>query len=552
MPESQAPSTLYLVPISGPVIDAMELKPKEDGVTLGRSDTCELILPPQYAEKVSRTHARFNFDGTQWRIADLNSRWGTFVNGVKLPPTGEIPLSEGDLIRVTPWTFSLSRNARRKGMQTTDDAGQTMVRAVSVDAARGMRDDMLALLLESAAAIHSAETEQQLAETVMDAAARGTGLSNAALLRPIDATGRIEIISSRLGGKDGNEPVTFSRSLINTASTGQVAEISGFGSMDNISHSIVQMQITAALCVPLMLGGSPAAYLYLDSRGTLAQGLRANASAFCVTLGRMASLALANLKRVDMERRTAKIEAELHAAALAQKWILPARDNQCGLFHALGESRPGQYVGGDFFDIIRLADDKLAIAVGDVSGKGIAASVLMTATQGFLHAALQQHGDPARAVTSVNQFVNPRRPENKFVTAWVGVFDLAKRQLSYVDAGHSYATLMSSDGSFTPLDEGGGLPIGVMEDSEYASTVVSLPESGRVMVVSDGIVEQPGLNASGHGGTKRVQFEMDGVRMSLSTPVADADPVAALFSAVFTHAGGEQLADDATAVLVSW
>ena len=64
-------------------------------------------------------------------------------------------------------------------------------------------------------------------------------------------------------------------------------------------------------------------------------------------------------------------------------------------------------------------------------------------------------------------FVSPRRPENKFVTMWVGVFDADNGSLSYVDAGHSYALLQRKDGSFEQLDKGGGLPIGVDEEAVY-------------------------------------------------------------------------------------
>jgi len=132
-------------------------------------------------------------------------------------------------------------------------------------------------------------------------------------------------------------------------------------------------------------------------------------------------LALANLKRIDMERRSALLEADLKAAATAQQWILPQRQGHIGPFRYSGESRPGRHVGGDFFDIIPLKDDRLAIAIGDVSGKGVTASVLMTTAQGFLHAALEESGDPQHAVTRLNHFIHERSESNKFVTLWVGV-----------------------------------------------------------------------------------------------------------------------------------
>ena len=112
-------------------------------------------------------------------------------------------------------------------MPTAEDAGRTMVRSVQVDQAR-LADDMLSLLLESASGIHNARNEQDLAKLLLDTAVSGTGLSNAVMLRPVDASGRVEIVASKMTGvTDANAPATFSRSLINMASTGVVAELSG-------------------------------------------------------------------------------------------------------------------------------------------------------------------------------------------------------------------------------------------------------------------------------------------------------------------------------------
>ncbi|MGH7215146.1 MAG: PP2C family protein-serine/threonine phosphatase, partial [Tepidisphaeraceae bacterium] len=379
---------------------------------------------------------------------------------------------------------------------------------------------------------------------------------------PLDADGRIEVVASRLPGVDlgaGAPDVPralYSRSLLAAASQGEVAELSDTTGGDAISQSIVQMHINSAICVPLMLGATTAAYLYLDSRspsGSRLRTLRAGASAFCLALGRMASLALSNLKRIDIERRQAMFEAELSAGAEAQRWILPRRQGTFGLLAYVGESRPGRYVGGDFFDVIPLGESKLAVALGDVSGKGIPASVLMTATQGFLHAALQEHAEPGKAVSALNRFINPRRPESKFVTMWVGVFDLAAGTLTYVDAGHGYGLLLNADGTYDTLDAGGGLPVGVMDTWTYEATTVWLKPGGRALVVSDGIVEQLVNDTDPTTGepTKR-QFELDGVRDALRDTTAGADEVAALFQTLFDQAGTKDLSDDATAVLVRW
>jgi serine phosphatase RsbU (regulator of sigma subunit) len=567
-----APGTLYLVAVAGPAIEPITLTPKPEGLTLGRHPNCDLLLPAD-AERVSRFHARFSHvQGEGWRLTDMGSRWGTFLNGVKVAGGRELPLNEGDLIRVVPWTFSVSSTPRQRGMNTRDDTGQTMVRAHAVTnlgggggggaaGPGGVKDDTLALLLETAAALHEAADERQLAERVMDAACRGTGLCNAALLRPVDTAGRVEVIASNMGdsgsaGASADAPtsVGFSRSLIAAAANGHVAELSGGSGGGNfdVGVSIAQMNISAALCVPLTLGGAPAAFLYLDSRGSMPRPLRAGSADFCVGLGQMASLALANLKRIDVERRQAAMEAELQAAATAQRWVLPRRQTCVGPFTCLGESRPGRYVGGDFFDVIDLGNGKLGLALGDVAGKGMAASVLMTATQGYLHAALREHADPARAVAAANQFVCPRRPTGKFVTAWVGVFDANAGTLTYTDAGHSYAVMHQPDsGATTPLDAAGGLPVGVEDTADYEQATIPLAAGSRVMVVSDGIIEQFGLQDSCPG--EQQQFGLDGLYRALAAArAADTDPVAGVFADVIAHAGGPNLADDATAVLVTW
>jgi phosphoserine phosphatase RsbU/P len=531
-----APPT-WLVPIAGPALEPIQLSDKPGGLTIGRHEQCDICLPAD-AEKVSRFHTRISLHEGRWALADLNSRWGTFVNGMKVNPGPELTLSDGDLIRISPWTFTLSPTPKRRGLQSQNDTGQTMVRAITPERVRPLQDDMLALLLESAAAIHSAGDEKTLATTIMDSACRGTGLQNAAVLRPLDASsGQVDVIASRLSpnAQSAGQAPTFSRSLIATASNGVVAEISAGAVNEDISQSIVQMKINSAICVPLMLGTTVAAYLYLDSRGTMMQALRPNASAFCVALGRIASLALANLKRIEMEKREEKIRLDLAAAAVAQKWIMPDRTSCHGVFACLGESKPGQYVGGDFFDIIAISPTRLAVAVGDVSGKGVAASVLMTATQGFLHACLLENGgNPGDAVTKLSNFVRPRRPESKFVTMWVGVFDAEAGTIKYVDAGHSYALLHRAG------DDTG----------EYAAAEIEMKPGDEVMIVSDGIVEQFGLVQGESGTISKQQFEIEGVQRSISG--SGEDPVADLFAAVVAHAGTTQLSDDATAVLIKW
>ncbi|MGA3065408.1 MAG: SpoIIE family protein phosphatase [Tepidisphaeraceae bacterium] len=561
MSQPQAKSA-WLVPLpGGPPLSQVELRVKPGGVVVGRHELCDAPLPAD-AEQVSRQHARFTLEDDVWRVVDLGSRWGTFVNGVRLAPQRAIPLNDADLIRIVPWTFSfnLGTSAPRRALLSVDDheSTVTMIHTIAPSQSGPLQDEMVNLLLESATAIHGAPDEKTLANVLMDIACRGTGLPHAAVLRALDSAGRIEVLARRVGPalKEATGAV-YSRTLLATASTGVVAELSAATSESgSASQSILELQIDAAICVPLMLGTTVAAYLYLDSRSgaEVPRKLRSNAAAFCLALAKMAGLALANLKRMDVERRAAIIEAELHAGAAAQKWILPRGPTQCENLVCVGTSRPGAYLGGDFFDALVLPDGKVAVSLGDVSGHGVAASVLMTAAQGFLHAALLIHGDVARAVSDLNEFLLPRRPEGKFVTLWSGVFDTKAMTVHYVDAGHGYALLAKPTGQFEQLRHGDGLPVGIMPETRYVPATAKISPGERVLIISDGIAEQfESEQASGPGGMRN-QFEISGVQKAMAAARGETEEqaVARIFQALFQFAGTENLSDDATVVLVSW
>jgi serine phosphatase RsbU (regulator of sigma subunit) len=504
---------------------------------------------------VSRFHARLWLEGGQWRIADLKSRWGTFVNGVALSPHRQAALADGDLVRIAPWTFLFTTSPPgQRGAQSTDDLGQmqTLVRTLGANDAAAMGDPMLPMLLESAARIHGALDEHELARVVVEEAQRATGLPNAAWLKPVDASRRINIVAQ----VPPSGSAQFSRSMLSAASGGVVAQLCADQTSD-VSASIVRLGITSALCVPVVLaapdsqgGATVAAFVYLDRRGSGGIVLpSAGAVSFCLALARMAGMALANILRLEMARRAALIDAELRAAAQAQQLILPRRMERFGPFTCLGQSRPGRFLAGDFYDWIALGEGRLALTLGDVCGKGVAASVLMTAAQGFLHASLLQHGDPERAADGLNRYLAGRLASGAFVTLWVGVLDSLTRRLRYVDCGHGYALLRDAQGAFTRLDLGENLPIGVDAQRPSRAQSVELPASGRAIVVSDGAIEQP---AAGSTPSDRQAFGLEGVRRAIDSCGPAGDEIASLFAAIESHAGGDALADDATAIAVRW
>lgn len=548
---------LELRAVSGPTRPALPLHPPGP-VTIGRRPGHTLELAD---EGVSRDHAELILPPGEraadaWRLRDAGSRHGTWLNGVRLPAGRETPIRHADVVAIHPWVFNVfdprvgdTQTTRVETLEDSMTVG-AIVSTVDRGGDTGLTRRRLDLLLEAASRMSEARDERALAEAVIDAARDGAGFANAAVLRPARDAEEFEALAARGEIVEGGRVPRVSRSLIRRAGEGSAARISGQSPAGEQGVSIVALSIDEALCAPIIIGSGVAAYLYLDNRGGTRAEMTDEAEAFAIGLARFASLALSNLFQRELESRYTRIQAELEAAAEAQRWILPRAANDRGGFSIVGRSRPGRGMAGDFYDAIELEDDRIAVTLGDVSGKGAAASVLMTASQGFLHASLREHADPVRGVRDLARFVSPRTPESRFVTLWLGVFDPAARALEYVDAGHGYAFLRRSDGSIEALNRAGGPVVGVPDAEQYASARVTLDEGGAILVVSDGLVEQP--DEARGSATRGEPFGAGRVESLLAESTPDEAFVDALFDAVMAHAGGESLADDATAVLIRW
>ena len=600
--QPQPPSPLVLESISGPWQVRVPLEGAQ-AMSIGRRPNCH--VPLTGCEQVSREHAVLSRDGDCWFVRDSESRHGTWLNGVRIEPDRPYPISHGDLLEIPPFVFRISDPAApadassRSTVQTVDaegESGSTIVTIAPEDRAAASHQ-RLELLLEMAEAIHAANTQEALAEAVVTAAMTGTAFTHAAFLGPMDDGGRIPVLARRAPGSSdpgaGSAPsigadhpdsasgpemmVTaagseveppagdetaglFSRSLIEQASGGKPASLSRRGGVDNFSKSIVTLGIDEALCVPVMVGSAVAGYLYMDRRRSDATeaGVVDESTEYAIGLGRVAALAIANLKRSELEQRFVRMEAELAAAAEAQSLVLPPREGRFGELQYIGESRPGRVVSGDFFDVFALAEDRIVLTLGDVCGKGVSASVLMTAAQGFLRAAFARESDPAAVVCELAAYLRTRCAAHSFLTLWAAVIDGRTGRFDYVDAGHGYGLHLHGDGCIDQLREAGGIPVGVPVDWQYSSATGQLRPGDRLLVVSDGIVEQPGNHIgigntrAGDGSRGLDQFGLERLTALGPDLIHVNDEVASLFDAVVAHAGQDILEDDATAVAVRW
>lgn len=235
---------------------------------------------------------------------------------------------------------------------------------------------------------------------------------------------------------------------------------------------------------------------------------------------------------------------ELETARDVQQRLLPQECAAVGGLDYSGSSRPALGVGGDYYDFLRLSDATLGIAIGDVSGKGMPAALLMATIRGYLHSqTLHPSTDLAVMMTALNRLVYESSAPNRYATFFYGQYDAGTRQLRYVNAGH-HPPLIVRDGQIVASLETGGPAIGLMDTSRYTVGVIDLEPGDLLVAFTDGIPEA--LN--GHEeefGEARLQELLRTV-----SALAAREVVSHLIGAADGFATGAPQYDDMTVVAV--
>lgn len=271
-----------------------------------------------------------------------------------------------------------------------------------------------------------------------------------------------------------------------------------------------------------------------------------------------------------------RLERELETAREIQKRLLPAEIPAIPGFGITGTSIPSRQVGGDYFDFLTQEDGRLGIAIGDVSGKGIPAALLMSNLQASLQGQVIHPSSVGEIVARVNNLLAASTDPHMFATFFYGVLDPSQATLTATNAGHDPPILRRADGSVETLDAG-GLVLGMLPGQTYHQATVTLEPGDFIVFYTDGITEavgpslrSEGLHApsgadeseagagsdaqDGSGGDPDAD-NMFGLEQLLATIQANADQSAAgikdaILAAVARHTAGTPQSDDITLVVI--
>ncbi len=182
------------------------------------------------------------------------------------------------------------------------------------------------------------------------------------------------------------------------------------------------------------------------------------------------------------------LQLELREARQIQRRLMPAKSIRFEGFEMASDWRAARMIGGDYLAAFSLPNERAALCVADVAGKGLPAALLMSHLQAALKTVAPQHGAPRDVCAALNQLICGNIPANKFISSFYGVLDLQRRMLQFTNAGHNPPLLVRSDGETTRLTIGGKV-FGPFCDSTYAHQEIQLRSGDRLALFTDGLTE---------------------------------------------------------------
>lgn len=542
----------HLLVEHGERVDRVELGHVDFSIGRGTSNDLHFRNP-----WLSRVHAKIVPRAGSFFLVDAGSRNGTYLNG--RPISSERPLSDGDRIALGDILLRFVDASQTSASAVHLDApvplpveGTVRINSedlvfksyrepetVLIPAAQG---SLLPALTRAASVLINHHPVEKLVEIIVDLARDTVGGDRAALLLR-GADGELRAVAVR--GFDGEE-VCISRTLIDEVLERRQAVLTLDAQQDvrfEEADSILLEGIRSIICVPLRNDEQIIGLLYLDHRWA---GTSFSENDLRVTglIANLAAVKIENARLLEEQIVKQRMAEQLELGSRIQRRLLPSGNPEIPGYEIRGENRTCYEIGGDYYDFVRKADGKLAVAIADISGKGVGAAILMAVLQASLRSLVHTVSGPAPLVEKLSGVLAESSPSNKFATLFYAELDPQNHVLEYANGGHNPPLLCTADGKVQELTPTGPI-VGLLDDSTYTSRRVRLGPGDVLLLYTDGITE---LEDSEHE-----EFGTDRLLEVVRTH-ADADGEA-LFAAIRDRleefsASDEGLDDDATLVLL--
>ena len=253
------------------------------------------------------------------------------------------------------------------------------------------------------------------------------------------------------------------------------------------------------------------------------------------------ALELATLHEQIVDKK--RIEDELSIARQIQVSLFPRKIPEIENYDILGDNNSCETVSGDYYDFFHLGDDKYLFAIGDVSGKGIPASLMMAILQSHLKAITKTFNPLPETVRLLNEYLVKNSTSDKFITFFIGILDSKAHTFEYVNAGHNPPVFINKNGDLRELKLGGPL-IGMFGGLEYTSETVKFKEGDLLVSFTDGVTECMNMEEEEYGEDKLYPFL---IKQNINSPKKIFDN---LVTELTEFAAGQKQSDDITVLML--
>ena len=300
--------------------------------------------------------------------------------------------------------------------------------------------------------------------------------------------------------------------------------------------------IRSLLCVPMMIKSELKGVLTVYNKKDGKQFTDEDQRLLAIIAAQSAQV-VENARLYESEQALLRMKEEVRLAARIQTDLLPSSAPVVEGYDIAGKSVPAQVVGGDYFDFIPTNDHRIAICLGDVSGKGLPASLLMANLQATLRGQTLLTLSPKVCVERANKLLYLSTSPEKFVTLFYAILDPKLHQLAFSNAGHDNPFLLGADGGTQRLWTG-GVVLSILEDFSYDEETVSMGPGDILVIYSDGITEAVNP-AEEQFGDERLAVVIRDHRQENAAGLMES-----IIKEVTAFAGGRAQADDMTLVVV--
>lgn len=513
-------------------------------VSIGRASDCSIPIKDRY---LSRKHAEMIPTGKSWILRDLGSANGTYLNGNRVEHERE--LNTGDRIRLGD-TEIVFETAERTDRFVAVDVVSSPTISIPVhdisDEPESQDVARLQTLTLLARELIEDRPMEELFGFIVDRVMQHLQPSRAAIaLLAEDGRSFTKVEVRRQDQNDASE-LTISHTLLATI----VGEKKALAYVDvgadeklRMAKSIIMQGIHSILCAPMMIGNAVVGVLYVDYLFTQ-RSISEDDVKLVAQVARFAAIKLetTRLREEAIEKRI--MDEELKTASSIQRRLLPPAPSAIEGFTFAGYNQPCRTVSGDYYDFAIRPDGRIYFAIGDVSGKGVTAGLMMAGLQVAFRIFSKSDPDPATLVTQLNASLKENLPQSKFVTLFLGRLDTKTGLVEYVNAGHTPPLLLTNSGTRELTDS--DLLLGVVSRAQFTNRQLQLAPGDSLVLFTDGVTEARD-EAGNDLGSSIIAAALAKLHGSEAEEIASA-----VNGAVLEYVGSpDNLDDDVTLVVVS-